>query len=193
MEVTARYVSSNAEQTRRLTPKDVPVTTTLGGVQLRTHENRFGSLEATITSVRVLDGWGQACSAVSSGSSVVVEMELDSPPSIHDCNAGVTLRRADDAVCLDAATVIAGGPVPQILRLEIERLDLAAGKYAFDVGLYSLDWSRTFDYHYGAYPLAVVGRAPGAGVLAPPMQWVKREAPRESSLGEGGVIRWRRP
>lgn len=172
MEVTARYVSSNAEQTRRMTPKDIPVHQTLGGVSLRIHENRFGTQEASISSVRVLDGWGQRCSAVSSGSAVAVEVDLSAPPAIHTFHIGVTLRRADDAVCLDAATLITGEDKPETIRVEIDRLDVAAGQYAFDVGLYSLDWSRTYDYHYGVYPLAVVGPAPGAGFMAPPMAWV---------------------
>ena len=52
-----------------------------------------------------------------------------------------------------------------------ERLDLAAGEYVFDVGLYSGDWTRTYDYHFGAYPFSVIGRAAGAGMMAPPLSW----------------------
>lgn len=195
IEVTARYVSANAERTRRATPTDFPATETLGGTVLRVHENRFGSMEATIKGVRVLDGWGESCSAVSTASAISIEIEFALPPELHDVNVGVTLRRDDDVVCFDAATLI-GGEVTAggWLRLDVERLDVAAGRYAFDVGLYSLDWTRTFDYHYGAYPLAVVGPAAGAGMLAPPLRWVQeaRDGRMGATSPEGEVIPWRR-
>jgi lipopolysaccharide transport system ATP-binding protein len=191
MEITARYVSANAERTRRSTPKDAPVVETLSGTELRLHENRFGTQEATISAVRLLDAWGHACSAVSTGSAVAVEVEFDLPAHIHDVNVGITLRRGDDAVCLDATTHVASPATHGAARLDVTRLDVAAGRYAFDVGIYSLDWERTYDYHYGAYPLSIVGPAGGAGMLAPPLAWSTPVAPAKGAEGE--VIRWPRP
>ena len=195
MEVTARYVSANAERARRSTPADAPTRETLDGTELRLHENRFGSLEATIGRVRMLDGWGQPCSAVSTASAVSIELEVELPAELHDVHVGVTLRRADDMVCFDAATLVSGETGRRSLRLDVERLDVAAGRYALDVGLYSLDWTTTYDYHYGAYPLSVVGPAGGAGLLAPPMRWTRPGADDASAATsrEGEVIPWRRP
>ena len=85
--------------------------------------------------------------------------------------ASATVRRADDLICLDTYTDVPAQPSDGRITLDIERLDLAAGEYVFDVGLYSADWTRTYDYHFGAYPFSVTGRAAGAGMMAPPLAW----------------------
>jgi lipopolysaccharide transport system ATP-binding protein len=122
MEVTARYVASQAEATRRITPHDVPVAYTPAGLPLTVH-------------------------------------------------VGATLRRSDELICLDTYTTVEAGTGPARARLNIERLDIAAGEYLLDVGIYSADWNRTYDYHFGAYPLTVLGPEPGAGMMAPPLSW----------------------
>jgi len=171
MEVTARYVQSQAEAARRLTPHNVPDAYTPGGVKLEAHRNRFGSLEATIGAVHILNAWNDACSEIASGASVRLEMDVDIPAQAAPALASATVRRADDLICLDTYTEVPAQPSDGRITLDIERLDLAAGEYVFDVGLYSGDWHRTYDYHFGAYPFSVSGRAAGAGMMAPPLAW----------------------
>lgn len=171
MEVTSRYVQSQAEAARRLTPQGVPDAYTPAGVKLEAHRNRFGSLEATIGAVHIRDAWNDACSEISSGASVRLEMEVDIPPQAAPALVSATVRRADDLICLDTYTEVPTQPSDGRISLDIERLDLAAGEYVFDVGLYSSDWARTYDYHFGAYPFSVTGRAAGAGMMAPPLAW----------------------
>jgi len=171
MEVTARYVQSQAEAARQLTPRDVPDAYTPGGVKLEAHRNRFGSLEATIGEVHIRNAWNEPCSEIASGGSIRLEMEVDIPRPAAPALASATVRRVDDLICLDTYTEVASQPDDGRIRLDIERLDLAAGEYVFDVGLYNGDWTRTYDYHFGAYPFRVTGRAAGAGMMAPPMSW----------------------
>jgi lipopolysaccharide transport system ATP-binding protein len=171
MEVTARYVQSQAEETKSLTPHDVPVSYTPGGVALEVHRNRFGSLEATIGAVRILDGWGHFGSTLTSGAPMRVEIELALPRDLTPVSLGATLRRADGLICFDASTRVDLDDDGGRLILEIERLDVAGGEYMLDVGLYDADWTRTYDYHYGTYPVTIVGTSPGAGVMAPPLSW----------------------
>lgn len=171
MEVTGRYVQSQAEAARHLTPEDVPDAYTPAGVKLVAHQNRFGSLEATIGAVHIRNTWNEPCSQITSGAGIRLEMEVDIPPNARPALASATVRRADDLICLDTYTEVPTQPESGRIGLDIERLDLAAGEYVFDVGLYSADWSRTYDYHFGAYPFSVTGPAAGAGMMAPPMSW----------------------
>jgi lipopolysaccharide transport system ATP-binding protein len=171
MEVTARYVQSQAEATKRLTPHDVPVSHTPGGVPLEVHRNRFGSLEATIEAVHIRDAWGDARSEHMSGAPIRVEIDVAIPNVAAPAFVGATVRRADEMICLDTYTPVDAHPEGGRIVLDIERLDLGAGEYVLDVGLYSADWTRTYDYHFGAYPFRLVGPASGAGIMAPPMSW----------------------
>jgi hypothetical protein len=171
MEVTARYVQSQAEETKSLTPRDLPVSYTPAGVALEVHRNRFGSLEATISAVRVLDGWGHPSSTLVSGAPMRVEINLAVPQNVAPASVGATLRRTDGLICFDTSTRVDHSGDGSHLILEIERLDVAGGEYMLDVGLYSADWTRTYDYHYGAYAITIVGASPGAGVMAPPLTW----------------------
>ena len=171
MEVTARYVQSQSEAARHLTPADVPDAYTPAGVKLEAHRNRFGSLEATIGAVHLRDAWNHACTTIASGAAIRVEMNVDLPAAAQPALASATVRRVDDLICLDTYTEVPVQPENGRITLDIERLDLAAGEYVFDVGLYSADWSRTYDYHFGVYPFSVTGRAAGAGMMAPPLSW----------------------
>jgi lipopolysaccharide transport system ATP-binding protein len=178
-EVTARYREAMAEETRRLTPHDVPDTTTPGGRLLRIGDNRFGSQEARLVAVTTLDGWGQPCDSVASGSPVQLRVEVEVPAELGDVQVGATLTRVEDgALCLDTSTGTTAGVHEHVLV--VDRLDLAAGEYAWDVGLYSADWQRTLDHHWRAYPLSVTGHRfePGGPLLAPPMSW---RAPTDSA------------
>ena len=171
MEVTARYVQSQSEAARQLTPPGVSDAYTPRGMKLQAHNNRFGSMEATIGAVHILDGWKMPCTQIETGATIGLEIEVDIPARATPAIATATIRRSDDLICMDAYTDIPVPPEDGHISLEIERLDLAAGEYVFDVGLYGADWVRTYDYHFGAYPFSVVGRKGGAGMMAPPIVW----------------------
>jgi lipopolysaccharide transport system ATP-binding protein len=140
-------------------------------VKLEAHRNRFGSLQATIGAVHIRDAFNQTASEIVSGAPLRMEMDVSLPDTLTPAMASATLRRSDDLICLDTYTEVARPPEGGRLRLDIERLDLAAGQYVVDVGLYSGDWQTTYDYHFGAYPFTVTGRSGGAGMMAPPTAW----------------------
>jgi lipopolysaccharide transport system ATP-binding protein len=140
-------------------------------VLLEVHRNRFGSLEGSLDAVRVADAWGEDCVRFRSGSGVRLEIEYSIPERPDTAYVSATIRRADDLICFDASTAIDAREGRGRVRLDIERIDLARGEYVFDVGIYSHDWARTYDYHFGAYPFSVEGPAAGAGLMAPPSSW----------------------
>ena len=173
-EIAQRYRAAMVDQTRGVTPDDVAEAVTPDGVALRVHENRFGSQRAQVTCARVVDAFGRSVREIRSGEPVRVGLEVCIAPDLGDVHVGAHLLRADGVICLDTSTMIAAGSAREgrlDVRLDIDRLDLAAGDYAFDVGLYSTDWEETYDYHVQAYPVRVVGPQGGSGTLAPPLRW----------------------
>jgi hypothetical protein len=99
-------------------------------------------------------------------------VEVAVPVELGRVMLGAYLTRvADGTLCVDASTPV--DATTRMQELTVDRLDLAAGEYAWDVGLYSADWSRTLDHHTQAYPLRVSGHhfGPGGPLLAPPMAW----------------------
>jgi lipopolysaccharide transport system ATP-binding protein len=175
-EVTDRYRAAMEAKARELTPADVPVELTQGGIPLRIHDNRIGSQEGRLAAVTLMDRWARTVSELSSGDPLTVECRVELDAAVSSANLGLHLVRVDDGVlCFDASTrllVENGGPLARVVRLSIDRLDLAPGNYEFEVGLYSGDWDHPYDYHWQAYPLRVTGDG-GGGVLHPPVRWTE--------------------
>ena len=59
------------------------------------------------------------------------------------------------------------------VELVVDRLELSAGEYALDVGVFERDWEYAYDFHSGAYPVRVEGRVAGSGVLLPAHRWIR--------------------
>lgn len=172
--VVGQYVSAMRSETQRRTPNcDAQLASS--GVELRVNENRFGSLEVEIASVKLLPA-----AELNSGESLSVEIEYLSPYPISAPIFSVTLSDVQGQVLLDTNTAIAGLSLSQIegrgwLVLNLERLDLVGGSYFVDVGVYQQDWSYAYDYHWHVYPLVVRSTANQQGLLSPPLRWDTRQ------------------
>jgi lipopolysaccharide transport system ATP-binding protein len=172
-EVTKRYRAAMEQKARAATPGDTPEAFTPTGQPLRVNENRFGSQEAQLMSVELLDHLSHPVSEVRTGDALTLRFEVRLSPNVRKANLGVHLVRDDGTLCFDTSgPVRARGEQSErhALRLEIGRLDLAPGSYEFEVGLYSADWALPYDYHALAYPLSVTGES-GGGILSPPVVW----------------------
>ena len=174
-EITQRYEMAMAEQGVKATPHDTPDAFTEDGTPLRVHENRFGTQEAQITSVRVTDVTGAPVHQIRSGDGVVVEMKVDTPDELAAVQLGVRLVRNDGLRCFDSGIEMmpAAGSNGRSARLRIERLDLLGGDYSFDVGLYTDRWEKTLDFHWRAYPLRIIGTLGDTAVLDAPSSWTQ--------------------
>lgn len=182
-----RYRDAMAEETRRLTPHEVAVERTPGGRDLLIHENRFGSQEAQLHSVRLLDGWGAPAEALPAGAALRLRLSVTADPPVGAAHIGVTLTRVDGLVCVDTARALhAAGE--QELELLVERLDLSSGDYAVSVGLFREDWGRTYDYHWQAYPLTIVGQPAERAVLSPPHAWSVRKMTLDKPSRSGSPV-----
>jgi lipopolysaccharide transport system ATP-binding protein len=129
-------------------------------------ESRFGTFEIEITDVTVLGDPAEG--------SVGLRLTLLPHALVKDPIVAVSLHRvADGAKVLDVSTVgdrtgIGRIGDPVTLELWFDRLDVEAGLYRFDVGVYEHDWSAVYDYHWQAYPLEVPPQSSGFG---PPRRW----------------------
>jgi len=169
--VLDEYERASIERTYERTP--------VGGPRegrLRLRENRFGSQEMTVDAVEI-QGTAPGL-PVRSGDPLHVRVALtatDGP--VKDPIVVVSLRRAgDQAVVFDLSTradgVTLGREVARgEVTLSIERLELPAGDYALDVGVFEAAWEHAYDYHWQTYPLTVEGPPGATGLLLPVHRW----------------------
>lgn len=164
---------------RTYTPeaRDMPEVASPSGGKLSLGVNRFGSQEVQITATRVLNDQGRPTRCILGGDGLIVEIEYHARRPAPSPRASVGIYLPDGTACLDTNTAISGLELPNLsgrgaLRLKIDRLDLAAGDYFINVGLYERDWDHTYDCHNLVYPLQVIGAAgSGKGALNPPHRW----------------------
>jgi lipopolysaccharide transport system ATP-binding protein len=174
--VVGQYVAEIETETRHRTPAVGPSTWTAGGVQLKLHENRFGSLELEIVGVRLLDDDDVPITDLASGDALKIEIDYDAHGPVVAPVFGITVTDADQRTCCDLYTSDADLSVPTVhgrgtITLDIERLDLAGGQYMLDVAAYERDWAYAYDHHWKAYALTIRPRDSGGGLIRPPHRW----------------------
>ena len=180
--VLERYAEITAQETRLVTPS-VEAAPRTSSDRLRLNDNRFGTLEATIDDVRIQDSSGHECASIPCGAFLRLVVNTSIPDHVGPVTLSVKLvRHRDGLVCLDTSTRSSSRGFVTFMA-EFERLDLASGDYAFDVGLFSHDWDRTFDLHQGAYGLRVTSSWSSDAVVLPPIGWTVTNV---SSSAPGG-------
>jgi len=132
---------------------------------------RVGSREMEITSVRLLSG-----STVRSGAPFSVEIVYRGGRPALTPIFVVSITSEDGRVCLDTNTEAARLSTERLsptgtIRFTIPRLELAAGRYFANAGIFHRDWDHAYDHHWHAYPFSVDGAPAHRGVIAPVCQW----------------------
>jgi lipopolysaccharide transport system ATP-binding protein len=148
-------------------------------------ENRFGSQELTIDDVSLGGapaGEASAAVRVAPGERLTVRLALGAGARhIENLSVAVTIRAADDTPLIDLTADGDSAPdgrlqAGSVVELTIERLDLGAGEYKLDVGLYERDWEHVLDFHWAAYRFRVDG-PPARGPVVPPHRWRVQPGP----------------
>ncbi|EDX87713.1 ABC transporter, ATP-binding protein [Synechococcus sp. PCC 7335] len=168
--VTDQYATDMMAKTQRITP-NLPETTTRSGIPLRTNDNRFGSLKVEIVDVRALPS-----DLLTTGDPLCIEIDYKNEHRVDSANFSLSIHGLDGQKYLDVTTSDLTHTVVLLersgtLRLLIDRLDIAAGDYFIDVGIYEKEWSYAYDSHSQAYPISVQSRYVSQGILVPPMRW----------------------
>ena len=172
--VVEQYVAEMSSETRRLTPADD--SGSASNDRLRLRENRFGSQEMQITAVSLRNAVGKTVTQLAAGQPLTVDIAYHSSHPVVEPIVGVTLSRKDGFVVYDTSTEAAEIVLPQLsgsgrICLQLARLDLMAGDYFVDVGIYKQQWAYAYDYHWHTYPLEITGGSGGNGILNPPHSW----------------------
>ena len=177
-------VSEYRQAMHRATLERTPAPGAGGGGTLELGRNRLGSQEITLESVTLHDAAGASTTEIASGTGLTVSLRLvNHGPPTHGAVVDVAIHRVPDGtVCYDTSTQAEGIDIGRlageaVVELEFERLDLIAGEYALDVGIYPADWSYAYDFHDKAYPLRVVGSESDSGVFRPPHRWRVHHGP----------------
>jgi lipopolysaccharide transport system ATP-binding protein len=143
---------------------------------LRLQENRFGSQEATIDSVRVAGAGSLNGATLEAGEPLSVALRVRSTQTIEKPILGIAIHRADDGVvCCDLNSDADGIVVPDLapdrtleVAFTLDRVDLLPGRYYVDVGVYESGWAYAYDYHWHVHELVIRGARHGNGVFRPP-------------------------
>ena len=173
--LSGEYRAAMAQQTRERTYSEMPDEISTGGIVLRAHENRFGSLEKKIDAVSLRDRSGAIVDAIETGAPLSIEVGF-TEGGISAPIVSVTIATAEEIKCLDVNTeadeaILHDTGKKGVVRLELDRVDLAAGRYFVSVGIFPAGWEYAYDYHWHAYPLNITGSTEDVGKLSPPRRW----------------------
>lgn len=168
--VAGLFETEMKEETLRRTP-DGPRRKSGGGLELVPRENRFGTFEVEIDTVSLHPG-----PVIRSGGPMGVTLGFHSRARVAAPVFVVSITREDGTLCLDTSTHLARVDVPDFvgegsIRFTLDRLDLGAGSYFLDVGVFESSWTHAYDYHWHAHPFTVDGATEHKGLLAPPCRW----------------------
>jgi lipopolysaccharide transport system ATP-binding protein len=166
--VSNLYETEMRQETLRRTPAG-PKRKLGSGAELVPRENRFGTFEMEIVSV-------DHPASIRSGEPLAITLGYNAPKRIDTPVFVVSITREDGTVCLDTNTLLSRTEVPDLtgegkLRFVLDRLDLAAGPYFLDVGVFENEWKHAYDYHWHAHPFTVEGAPSHKGLVAPPSRW----------------------
>jgi lipopolysaccharide transport system ATP-binding protein len=184
-EVMDQYDSVQNEEAEALEAAPAADVELPGGIRLVKGVNRFGTQEAEIEAIRVLNTRGGLTRTIMSGDGITIELDYHAKRSISSPRISLTVELTDGTACFDTNTEVAGCDIRLLagrgtLRLEVDRLDLGGGRYALSAGIYAATWDRCYDFHRQIYPFEVIGITSGKGVLNPPHRW-KLLSARESN------------
>ncbi|MBI4320984.1 MAG: ABC transporter ATP-binding protein [Chloroflexi bacterium] len=122
--------------------------------------NRWGSQEVEIASVTLHDTKGARRRLFEAGQGMTLEIGYRRRSNVREAVFQLAFCREDGTRCFDVNTWADGVPIRGLdddgrVRLSIDRIDLSAGTYTIDVGVYSPDWAQIYDFHWQSYSFDV--------------------------------------
>jgi hypothetical protein len=126
---------------------------------------RLGTKEAEIKSVKFFNRFGLPANKVKSGSFFRVRVEFEAKDTIRDPHFGVAIFREDGVYCYGPNTDFDGIEIRQInpgkgyFEATFTNLILAPGSYRLSVAIWDKHEALAFDYHNGVYKFEVCGVA----------------------------------
>ncbi len=128
--------------------------------QVATGGRRWGSGEALITSVRMLDRWGQPTTLVHTEDEITLELGIRTGESVADPIFGLTLWTREGVEVWSQHTRDADFSVERIagevfVRFHVPRLMLLPGAYDVSASVVDRSLTTIYDFHRYCYPFFV--------------------------------------
>lgn len=124
---------------------------------------------------------------ISSGDPLTLSVEYMAFSSVKRPIFSLGILTQEGKKCFSTNTRLADAALEEVegqgeVIIEFGRLDLAAGEYFINVGIYADGWEQEYDYHWRAYSFFIASDdAVGEGMLHPPMTWkMKKIAPKRN-------------
>jgi ABC-type polysaccharide/polyol phosphate transport system ATPase subunit len=157
---------------------------TLGGTTPSGRGVRWGSYEAVIDDVRLLNGDGQVTEAIACGDPLTVEISYQAPQPIPSPEFSMYVKRNDGMMMCASLASSDGLRLPElsgrgVLRARIEHFDCAPGSYAVSVAMADSTGLAFIDHHKDAYPFKVTSTRAGEGMLYYHVGWEAGAVDRE--------------
>jgi hypothetical protein len=149
--------------------------------------SRFGSGEATVTEVVLLDSGGVPAATFRTGETMTIRLTYRADAPLEDVACSVAVYRADNLAHLFGQSTRQAGVQLHlvdsgVIEFEISRLPLLQGNYVVSVGLHDHNGHKAYDWHERRYSFLVFENtdlAVGAGTFHVDSHWRTRPAHAE--------------
>jgi lipopolysaccharide transport system ATP-binding protein len=134
------------------------------------------SREVAINQVQLLDATDQPVVDLGSGEPLMIAIHHYTEQRSLNIIISVSISNEVGQIYFNTHTATAGLSLPLepgdgTIRLHLSRLDLSGGNYFVNVGIFSSDWSKTYDYHWHQYPFQIRSTPSEDSILYPPCRW----------------------
>jgi ABC-type polysaccharide/polyol phosphate transport system ATPase subunit len=150
--------------------------TSLGGSTPSGRGTRFGSFDAIIEEVRLLNAEDQVVEEISTGESLTVEIHYHAPKPIASPDFCAYVKRNDGTMFCASLASWEGTRLPEIsgrgiLRARWDHFDGAPGSYLVSAAILDNTGLAHIDHHQDAYALKVTSPMQGEGLLFYHVGW----------------------
>ncbi len=163
----------------------------------------YGTKEAEITAVKMLDAYGREVTRLEMGDKFIVKAEFVVREKVREPHFGVAIFRDDGVYCYGPNTHFDGYRIEELnhrgkgwFNIEYERMLLMPGKYRLSVGIWDKKEILPYSLHIAYYSFRIIGSNKNKQLLFLSYKWNEKESvdsfPAEAliptdfnSLGEG--------
>jgi lipopolysaccharide transport system ATP-binding protein len=122
--------------------------------------NQLGTQEGTIDAVHLLDAHSRITDTIQSGGALTILLKYRLAKPIPDMALTLGIYTETNVKCFETAIPSTKGAFGSLekqgtLNCYLPKLPLLAGRYYIAVGLYPIDWSYVYDYHWQMHVLHV--------------------------------------
>ncbi len=170
--VTDKYMMTVAESDNKVLLHDHEAETEPDSEE---QTNRWGTREAEITKVTMLDAEGNERYLFKSGDPVQIRIDYNAHVPLVEPVFGVGIHKQDGSHCYGTNTHIDNVTIDSIegagkITMKFDRLELIEDSYTLSVAIHAKD-GHPYDYHNEKYKFSIRSTIKDVGVFRPPHKW----------------------